>query len=74
MTFEDLKRNLICNGLDKQSAGQKAYSNILPILQKDLESINKDRLFVDENQKSDPVHKKIMETKNDLVNNDHFDQ
>ena len=29
----------------EKSAGQKAYSDILPILQKDLESIYKDRLL-----------------------------
>ena len=60
--FEDLNRNLIYNGLDKQSAGQKAYSDILPILQKDLENIYKDRLLWMKHLKSDPVHKKIMQT------------
>ena len=74
MTFEDLKRNLIYNGLDKQSAGQKAYSDILPFLQEDLESICKDRLLWMKYLSSDPVHKKIMQTKNNFVNNDHFDQ
>ena len=73
-TFEDLKRNLIYKCLDKQSAGQKAYSDILPILQKDLENIYKDRLLWMKHLKSDPVHKKIMQTKNNFVNNDHFDQ
>ena len=42
-TFEDIKRNLHDNGSDKQSAGQKAYSDILPILKKYLD-ICKDRL------------------------------
>ena len=37
--FEEIKMNLIYDGLDEKSAGQKAYSDILPILQKDLESI-----------------------------------
>ena len=73
-TFENLKRNLIYNGLDKQCAGQKAYSDIPPILQKDLECIHKDRLLWMKHLKSDPVHKKIMQTKNNFVNNDHFDQ
>ena len=44
-TFEELKRNLIYNGLDKQPSGQKAYSDILPILQKDLAGIYKDRIL-----------------------------
>ena len=71
--FEEIKMNLIYNGLDEKSAGQKAYSDILPILQKDLESIYKDRLFWIKQLKSDPVHKKIMQTKNTFVNNDDFD-
>ena len=73
-TFEDLKRNLIYNGPDKQSAGQNAYSGFLPILQKDLESIYKDRLLWMKHLKSDPVHKKIMQTKNNFVYNNHFDE
>ena len=32
--FEEIKMNLIYNGLDEKSAEQKAYSDILPILQK----------------------------------------
>ena len=38
-TFEGKKMNLIHSGLDKQSAEEKAYSNVLPMLQKELESI-----------------------------------
>ena len=71
--FEETKMNLIYNGLDEKSAGQKAYSDILPILQKDLESIYKDRLLWIKQLKSDPVHKKIMQTKNNLVDKDDFD-
>ena len=61
------------SGLDEQSAGEEAYSNILPTLQKDLESIYKDRLLWMKQLKSDPVHKKIMQTKDDFVSNDNFD-
>ena len=61
--FEEMKINLMQSGLDEQSAGEKAYSNILPTLQKDLESIYKDRLLWMKKLKSDPVHKKIMQTK-----------
>ena len=34
-----MKMNLIHSGLDKQSAGEKAYSSILLKLQKKLENI-----------------------------------
>ena len=71
--FEEVKKNLIYDGLDEKSAGQKAYSDILPILQKDLESIYKDRLLWIKQLKSDPVHKKIMQTKNTFLDNDDFD-
>ena len=71
--FEEIKMNSIYNGLDEESAGPKAYSDVLPILQKDLESIYKDRLLWIKQLKSDPIHKKIMQTKNNLVDNDDFD-
>ena len=71
--FEEMKINLMQVGLDEQSAGEEAYSNILPTLQKDLEIIYKDRLFWMKKLKSDPVHRKIMQTKDDFVSNDNFD-
>ena len=37
--FEEMKINLIHSGLDKHSAGEKAYSSILPKVQKELENI-----------------------------------
>ena len=71
--FEEMKINLMQAGLDEQSAGEETYSNILPTLQKNLESIYKDRLFWMKKLKSDPVHRKIMQTKDDFVSNDNFD-
>ena len=71
--FEEMKMNLIHSGLDEQSAGEKAYSDILPKLQKELESIYMDRLSWMKQLKNDPVHKKIMQTKDAFVDNDHFD-
>ena len=43
--FEQMKMNLILSGLDKQSAGEKAYSSILPKLQKELGNIYMERLL-----------------------------
>ena len=71
--FEEMKMNLIHSGLDEQSAGEKAYSDILPKLQKELESIYMDRLSWMKQLKNDPVHKKIMQTKDAFVDNDNFD-
>ncbi len=38
--------SLIHSGLDEQSAGEKAYSDVLPMLQKELESIYMECLSV----------------------------
>ena len=59
------------SGLDEQTAGERAYSNILPELQKELESIPLQRLQWIQQLKK--VHKKIMQTKDVLVNDDDFD-
>ena len=71
--FQEMKMNLTQSGLDEETAGETAYSNILPELQKELESIYLQRLQWIQQLKNDPVHKKIMQTKNALVNDDDFD-
>ena len=71
--FEEMKMNYLESGLDKQSADQKAYSDILPKLQKELASIYMQRLQWIQQLKKDPVHKKIMQTKNALVDGGCFD-
>ena len=45
ISFEEMKESLINSGLDEQSAKDKAYSNILPKLQKELENIYMERLL-----------------------------
>ena len=70
--FEEMKNNLIDSGLDEQSAREKAYSNIFPQLQKELEGIYMERLLWMNQLKKDPVHKKIMQTKEAFVGNDDF--
>ena len=71
--FQEMKMNLTQSGLDEETAGETAYSNILPELQKELESIYLQRLQWIQQLKKDPLHKKIMQTKDALVNDDHFD-
>ena len=68
-----MKESLINTGLDEQSAKDKAFSNMLPKLQKELENIYMERLVWMRQLKKDPVHKKIMHTKDALVENDDFD-
>ncbi len=43
------------------------------MLQKELESIYMERLLWMKQLKNDPVHKKIMQTKDAFVDNDDFD-
>ena len=61
--FQEMKMNLTQSGLDEETAGKTAYSNILPELQKELESIYLQRLQWIQQLKKDPVHKKIMQTR-----------
>ena len=70
--FEEMKMNLIHSGRDEQSAEEIAYSNVLPMLQKELESIYMERLLWMKQLENDPVHKKIMQTKDAFVENDDF--
>ena len=73
IALEEMKESLINTGLDEQSAKDKAFSNMLPKLQKELENIYMERLVWMRQLKKDPVHKKIMHTKEALVENDDFD-
>ena len=73
VALEEMKESLINTGLDEQSAREKAFSNMLPKLQKELENIYMERLVWMRQLKKDPVHKKIMHTKDALVENDDFD-
>jgi hypothetical protein len=56
IAFEEMKESLINSGLDEQSANDKAYSNILPKLQKELENIYMERLVWMKQLKKDPVY------------------
>ena len=71
--FQEMKMNLTQSGLDEDTAGETAYSNILPELQKELETIYLQRLQWIQQLKKDPVDKKIMQTNDALVNDDDFD-
>ena len=73
IALEEMKESLINTSLDEQSAKDKAFSNMLPKLQKELENIYIQRLVWMRQLKKDPVHKKIMHTKDALVENDDFD-
>ena len=71
--FQEVKMNLTHSGLDEETVRETAYSNILPELQKELESIYLQRLQWIQQLRKDPVHKKIMQTKYALVSDDDFE-
>ena len=71
--FEDIKEHLISTGLDEETAKKEATSSILPKLQKTLEDIYVERLSWIQEMERDPVHKKVMQTKREFMENDDFD-
>jgi len=70
--FDEIKEHLISTGLDAETATDEATSSILPKLQKDLEDIYLERLMWMHEMKKDPVHRKIMQTKREFIDNDDF--
>ena len=73
VAYEELKQNFIDNGFDDESAQHKAYSLVQPKLQKELESVYLERLLWIRELRRDPIHRKIMKTRDDFVDNDDFD-
>jgi hypothetical protein len=56
IALKETKESLINTGLDEQSAKDKAFSNMLPKLQKELENIYMERLVWMRQLTTDPVH------------------
>ena len=73
IVLENVKEILINSGIDEQTARDQAYSNVLPKLQKELESVYMQRLMWMAQLKNDPIQRKIMQTKNALMKSDDFD-
>jgi hypothetical protein len=71
--FEELTQNFTAEGFDENEAKDKAYLLIVPKLRKDLQNIYLERLLWIRQLKRDPIHKKIMETRDVFVNDDNFD-
>ena len=64
-----MKESHINNGFDEHSAKEKAFSNIMPNLQEELENI----YLLMRQLKKDSIHKKILHTKDAFVEIDDFD-
>ena len=71
--YEDIFQALLMEGHDESEAKEEAFAQILPVFQKELGDVYMDNLAWMKALKKDPIHKKIMATRNDYVNNNMFD-
>ena len=69
----EIVQNFQNGGFSEIDAKKQAFSEILPDLRKKLGNIYLDRLKWMTQMKSDPVHRKIMKTKDAFVDEDDFD-
>ena len=71
--YDDILQALLMEGHDESEAKQEAFEKILPVFQKELGDVYMDNLAWMKALKKDPIHKKIMATRDDYVNNKMFD-
>ena len=71
--YDDILPALLVEGHDESEAKQEACEKILPVFQKELGDAYIDNLAWMKALKKDPVHKKIMATRDEYVNNNMFD-
>ena len=72
--YEELTESSQNDGMSELDAKKQAFSEILPELQKALRNVYIDRLHWMWDMKKDPIHKKIMETRKRLIEDDGFDE
>ena len=70
---DDILQALLMEGHDESEAKREAFEKILPVFQKELGDVYMDNLTWMKALKKDPIHKKIMTTRDDYVNNNMFD-
>ena len=71
--YDDILQALLMEGHDESEAKQEAFAQILPVFQKELADVYMNNLAWMKALRKDPIHKKIMATRDDYVN-DMFDQ
>ena len=72
--YDDILQALLMEGHDEREAKQEAFEKILPVFQKELSNVYMDNLAWMKALKKDPIHIKIMATRDDYLDNDMFDQ
>ena len=71
--YDEFMKTSQMDGQEESAAKQKAFENVLPELQKEFADVYVDNLRWMKALKNDPVHRKIMETKEIFANEDSFD-
>ena len=71
--YENILQALLMEGHDESEAKKEAFAKILPVFQKELADVYMNNLAWMKALRKDPIHKKIMTTRDDYVN-DMFDQ
>ena len=71
--YDDILQVLLMVGHDESEAKQEAFAQILPVFQKEFGNVYMDNLAWMKALKKDPIHKKILATRDDYVNNNMFD-
>ena len=72
--YEDILQALLMEGHDESEAKEEAFAQNLPVFQKELADVYMNNLAWMKALRKVTIHKKVMATRDDYVNNDMFDQ
>jgi hypothetical protein len=75
--LDKFQENVEClnnEGFSEVEAKRQSFSELLPKLTKELEDIYVERLLWMSHMKKDPIHKKIMQTRDNLIDVDFLDR
>ena len=75
--FDEFQENVEClnyEGFSEVEAKRQSFSEFLPKLIKELENIYVERLLWMSHMKKDPIHNKIMQTRDNLIDVDFLDR
>ena len=72
--YDEILQALLMEGHDESEAKQEAFAQILHVFQKELGDAYMNNLAWMKALRKDPIHKKIMATRDDYVNNNMFEQ
>ena len=71
--YNTLVENFIHSGMSENEAKNKAFRQILPAVQKEARKVYLENLQWIRQLRKDPIHKKVMQTKQNFIDDDGFD-